>query len=219
MNIFTPKKLQPEDNLGEKLQQTRLFKGLRIEEAAKQTNIRTEYLSALESERFDDLPAGLYGKKFLAQYLDFLGLNPEEFEKYWDNPNSQASEENPFSQKIVKKNKFLVFPKIFRNILIGLAILICFLYLILYFKKIIFAPYLIITNPETNLATNASSLTISGQTEKEAEVRINGELILNNQNGFFSQTINLKKGLNNLVIKAKKKYSQEKTITRQILVE
>jgi len=67
--------------------------------------------------------------------------------------------------------------------------------------------------------TAALSITVDGQTEPEAEIKINDEIILNNHNGYFSQTINLKKGLNNIVITAKKKYSQEITVTRQILVE
>ena len=48
---------------------------------------------------------------------------------------------------------------------------------------------------------------------------INGETILNTSRGDFSTSINLKKGVNNIVIKAKKKYSGEALILRQILVE
>jgi hypothetical protein len=60
---------------------------------------------------------------------------------------------------------------------------------------------------------------VVGETEAEAELKINGEMILSNNNGNFSQTINLKSGLNNIIISTKKKYSQENIIIKQVLVE
>lgn len=219
MAAFIPKKLLAPEKLGDKLRQTRLFKNLKIEEIAKKLNIRQEYLIALEEEQYDKLPNGLYGKNFLKEYVLFLGLKPQEFLEFWRRENENEENANPFQQKIIKKSQFLIFPKIIKNILISLAVLICFLYLFFYFKKIVLPPSLIVTQPAKNLVTKENSLLITGQTEKEAEVKINGELVLNNHNGFFSQTVNLKKGINSLIIKAKKKYSQEKIITREILVE
>lgn len=219
MAAFIPKKLSTPENLGNKLRQARLFKNLKIETIAKKLNIRQEYLLALEEEQYDKLPNGLYGKKFLKEYVLFLGLKPQEFLDFWRQENETGIINNPFQQKIIKKTQFLIFPKIIKNILISLAILICFLYLFFYFKKIILPPNLVVTQPAKNLVTKENSLLITGQTEKEAEVKINGELVLNNHNGLFSQTVNLKKGLNSLIIKAKKKYSREEIITRQILVE
>ena len=213
---FTPKKLVSTESLGEKLIEARSAKNLKITDIAKKINIRPEYLIALEEERWDDLPAGLYGKSFLKEYASFLGLGLQE-NFLTEKKILNSVPENPFSQKIVKKNKFIIFPRLVRTLLISLAILICFLYLIFYLKKIVWAPSLEITSPATNLSWPENIITINGQTEKEAEIKINGAAVLNNHNGLFSQTINLKKGLNNIVVTAKKKYSREKTVTRQIL--
>lgn len=219
MTIFVPKKIVSTESWGEKLRQARRYKNLKIEDIAKKLNIRSEYLLALEDEHFEELPAGLYGKNFIKEYASFLGLNTKEILKDWNEQTLSSSPNNPFSRKILARHKFIIFPKIIRNLLIISAILICFLYLIIYFKKITLPPELIVTQPATNLALNSNSITINGQTEPEAEVKINGEIVLNNHGGYFSQTINLKKGLNNLIIKSKKKYSREQIITRQILVE
>jgi len=219
MTAFIPKKLPLEETIGEKLRQARSYKNLKIEDAAKKLNIRAEYLSALEEERFEKLPTGLYGKNFLKEYAKFLGLKPRDLLKNWQEASNTDSAADPFSQKIVKKNKFIIFPKIIRSFLIVMAILICFLYLVFYFKKIVFPPDLVITQPDKNLLIQDNSIIISGQTEKEAEIKINGAIVLNNQDGYFSQTVNLKKGLNNITITAQKKYSREKTIIRQILVQ
>lgn len=219
MPTFTPKKLALEDTIGEKLRQARHNRQLKIEPIAKKLKIRAEYLMAMEDERFDKLPAGLYGKNFLKEYALFLGLKPLELFKDLDDKLFGEEDSNPFSQKVLKSRKLLVWPKIIKNILIAAAILICFLYLIFYFKNIITAPDLIITSPDKNILTKANAITILGQTEPEAEVRINGEVVLNNNKGMFSQTVNLKKGLNSLTISAQKKYSRAQSITRQILVE
>lgn len=219
MSAFVPKKISRGASWGEKLQQARLFKNLKIADVAKKINIRPEYLSALENEHLEELPAGLYGKNFIREYASFLGLDIKEFIKGWDERTLSSPPDDPFSRKILASHKFIIFPKIIRNLLIIGAIIVCFLYLSFYFKQIILPPKLIITQPETNLALSATNIDISGQTEKEAEVTINGELVLSNHDGYFTQTVNLKKGLNNITIKAKKKYSREQTATRQILVE
>lgn len=219
MPVFTPKKLALEDTVGERLRRTRRALGLNIEPIAKKLKIRVEYLMAMEDERFDKLPAGLYGKNFLKEYSSFLGLRPKELFKDLDEKIFGEENTNPFSQKVLKSRKLLVWPKIIKNILISGAVLVCFLYLVFYFKNIVTAPDLEIMHPDKNILTSESVLTVSGQTEPEAEVRINGEIILNNDKGAFSQTINLKKGMNSITVSAKKKYSREQSITRQVLVE
>lgn len=219
MVYFTPKKLISEDSIGEELRRLRTFKNLGVDEVAQKLGIRREYLLAMEEENFNLLPAGLYGKNFLKKYAAFLGADKNLVAKFLQETIDDQTETNPFSQKILKKNKFLIFPKIIRNLLLGLAVLICFLYLIFYFKKIVLPPDLTLNQPEKNLMIKETSILVAGETEKEAEVLINGELILNNNGGTFSQTVNLKKGVNTLTISAKKKYSQENIILRQILVE
>jgi len=216
MTNFIPKKLPLDETLGERLRQARSLKKLKIEEVAKILQIRPEYISALEEENWDKLPAGLYGKNFLKQYARFLKLNTAELLKQAATTESTS---DPFSQKIVAKNKFIVFPKIVKNAIIIITVLACLLYLVTYFKKIVLPPELIITAPSQNLLIHDNIITVSGQTEAGAEVRINNEITLNNDNGVFSKTIYLKKGLNNIIISAQKKYSQSQTITRQILVE
>lgn len=219
MSIFTPKRLPSDESFGEKLRQARRFKNLKLEDIAKKINISAKYLNALEEENLDNLPNGLYQKKFLREYANYLDIDPSELTSQLEEKMGSFSTSDPFSQKILKKSKFLVFPKIIRNSLIVLGVIICFLYLIFYFQKIILAPKLIITQPEKNLLVKETTFEIKGTTDKEAEVKINGELVLNTNNGEFSKIINLKKGLNSITIKAKKKYSQEQTVIRQILVE
>lgn len=221
-NLFTPKKIIVEENIGAKLQQARAFKSLSLEQISQKIKVKPDYLQALEDNNYQKLPSGLYSKSYLKKYADFLGLNYEDLisgHKKLNHNGVTDENSNPFSQPIIKKSKFIIFPRLIRNILAALVVLICLIYLGFYIKKIFFAPYLIISQPEKNLLTLNNSLDVVGQTEPEAEVRINNELVLNNKNGNFSRTITLKKGLNNIVITAKKKYSQTRVVTRQILIK
>ena len=106
--------------------------------------------------------------------------------------------------------------------MIIIIILICFFYLGFYLKNIFSPPQLKIIEPRDNLTINYNFINVIGEAEAEAEVTINGELIPLGQgdgNSLFTKRINLKTGINTIVITAKKKYGRDTTITRQILVQ
>ena len=113
----------------------------------------------------------------------------------------------------------IVFPRIIRNIAIFLVFLAFFAYLIFYLKNILSAPDLNIIYPDKNLTTAERTIIIEGKTSPLAEIKINGETVLNSGNGRFTKEISLKEGLNNIIISAKKKHSRESTVSRQILLQ
>jgi cytoskeletal protein RodZ len=218
MSDFIEKKIIAENNLGEVIKKEREEKGLKIKKLSRKLNIRKEYLLAIEANRLDLLPDGIYGKKFFKKYANFLSLNQDLINEGLDELSLKRNE-NPFSTKTAKKKDFLVFPKIARNIILILIVLACALYLSLYAKKIFSPPEMTITYPENNLSTTENSVTIKGSVEKVAEIKIYDELVLADMDGNFEKEVNLKKGANNIVISAKKKYGQEEIINRYILVE
>jgi cytoskeletal protein RodZ len=220
MTEFTKKPISYSHGLGAKLKVARELKQINPEVAARRLNIRLEYLLAIEEDRFDHLPAGLYSKNYIKEYAALLGLPSAEI-KQWLSDNLEIINEvnDPFSQKIVRRQEFIVFPKLIKNIALILVFLACILYLAFYFKKIVFPPELTVYQPDKNLKISENFIEIKGETEPEAELSINGEAILNTNQGNFSTVINLKRGVNNIVITAKKKYSGQASILRQILVE
>ena len=219
MTEFVKKSLN-HHGLGFRLKEVREQKLLSPKMVAQKLNINLQYLLDIESDRFDRLPAGLYSKNYIREYAKLLGFPPAEIKK-WLKQNLEQINENsdPFSQKVLSRKQFIAFPRLTKNILLSLLFLACLLYLGLYFKKIVFPPKLEIYQPDRNLKISENFIEIRGKTEAEAEVQINGETVLNNNNGYFSTNINLKKGVNNILIKAQKKYSSENTVLRQILVE
>jgi hypothetical protein len=62
--------------IGPALRKARLLRGKSIEEAARETRIRVDYLHALERERFEALLGDVYVRGFLRSYSTYLGLDP-----------------------------------------------------------------------------------------------------------------------------------------------
>jgi len=221
MNEFISRQVFSEyKGVGDQLRSARVAKGLNINQAAAAIKTEPKYIEALESESYTALPEGFYGKIFFKKYIHFLGLDYRNVSKgFLRERKSFTSENNVFSKKVVKASGLLVFPKIFRNSLIAAIILVSFLYLALYLKNNVSPPELKIISPTVNQTQTDLSATVSGQTAPESEVLINGQSVLIDQKGSFLEIINLKKGVNIIVIQSKKKYGQEAVVTRQVLVE
>lgn len=223
MNLFKANKIYLDsETVAEQLRSVRQAKKLKLGQIAKKLNIGEKYLTALEKGEYEKLPYGVYGKNFLREYALFLGLSYKKLAQNYEteiNILEPKKQKDLFSKQVVKARHLLALPKIFKNILIFLTIGVCFIYLGYRINKIISPPLLIITEPAVNLTTDQLFLAIAGRTETEANLIINGQTILTDKNGEFSQTINLKNGLNIITITANKKHSRVNTVIRQILVK
>lgn len=223
MQNFTSSEIkQNSEIISEQLKGAREKNKIKITEVSRELGISEKYLQALEEGRFGELPLGVYGKNFLREYSDYLRLNTKELLEIFDTEISGGKEEetrkNLFSRKIPKSHYFLTIPKIIKNIFIVLVVIICLAYLGVYIKRIIEPPVLTI-DLINDLAIEENYIFINGQTETEAEVLINDELVLIDKEGNFNKKINLKNGLNNITIVSQKKYSRKNIIERKILVK
>ncbi len=63
--------------MGRVLRETRLGRGLSLGDVEHATRINRLYLEALESARFDVIPAPVYARGFMRSYARYLGLDPE----------------------------------------------------------------------------------------------------------------------------------------------
>src|SRR5437588_12589778 len=68
----------PGTGIGPALRKARQTRGKSIEEASRDTRIRSEYLQALEREAFGSLRGDVYVRGFLRSYSSYLGLNPDK---------------------------------------------------------------------------------------------------------------------------------------------
>lgn len=62
--------------LADVLRGARQAKGLDLSDVAARTNVRKEYLTALEEARYSDLPEDIYAKNFVRLYAQTVGVSP-----------------------------------------------------------------------------------------------------------------------------------------------
>jgi cytoskeletal protein RodZ len=71
-------------SLGDTLRQARKKRRVAIRDVARETRIDPRYLSALEKNELTKLPGGAFDRGFVRTYADFLGLDPDELARMYD---------------------------------------------------------------------------------------------------------------------------------------
>jgi Helix-turn-helix domain len=82
-------------DIGASLAAARRARGLDLRGAEELTCMRARYLTALEEERFDDLPGHTYARAFLRTYANALGLQAEHFVSAFDEQVPEPADELP----------------------------------------------------------------------------------------------------------------------------
>ena len=65
-------------SFGENLRREREMRGVSLQEIAQTTKIGARMLDAIETERFDSLPGGVFNRGFVRQYARYLGLDEDQ---------------------------------------------------------------------------------------------------------------------------------------------
>lgn len=221
MNFSRSKIQSIEESTAEKIRLARKNRQLELEDVSKKINISLEHLKAIEDGNYELLPGGVYQKTFIKKYAAFLGLDAKKTEESYlkESGLEKKLEKNVFNRKKIKRSAFLVFPKILRGTVAILTTLAIFFYLGFYLKNSFSKPEIEIIGPADNLITEKKSILVSGQAEEKTQIEINNKPILKDKNGGFQELVELKKGINTIIITAQNKYSQKRIIKKQILVK
>src|SRR6516162_4196799 len=65
-------------SFGDRLRREREQRGISLDDVALTTKIRAGLLKALEEERFDQLPGGIFNKGFVRAYARHLGIDEDQ---------------------------------------------------------------------------------------------------------------------------------------------
>ena len=98
------------------------------------------------------------------------------------------------------------------------AVFVVGAYFLYEFRFVIRPPEFIITSPAKDETTTQDSFPISGKTEKESVLTLNGRPIYTNDQGEFSDSVFLSKGLNTLEFEVKNRFGKTNKVVRYILV-
>lgn len=203
--------------MGEKLKKLRSDKRIALNEVSRVTRIRVEYLQCLEDGKYDELPADVYVRGFLKSYGDFLGVDDQQlvrlFEKEKGIKKNLEKSKNP--KKIDTKKKslnisaFIFTPKKIILFFVAILVLGAFFYLYHEAGSLTDTPRLIILSPESNSQIDGNSVSLEGKTDKDAQIFVNDQAVLVDDEGKFRENISLQQGINVIRVKAVNKFQKE----------
>lgn len=206
--------------IGQRLSEARQEKNLSIEQVAKATKIRPNFLSAIEKGEYDKLPSFTYAQGFICNYAEFLNLPRDEilalFRREFDEkkhikvlPDTLAAPKSSFIPRIYFHQAVVAF-------IFGLTILIG--YLGYQLRTMFIPPALVIESPRENAQT-PSNLSVTGTTDPNATVYVNNESVSINPDGKFTKSLTLFPGKNTITVKSKNRFGKEAILERQIVVK
>lgn len=205
--------------VGEILSQKRKKKGLKISAVAEATKIRAPFIKAIEKNDFSQLPSSTTAFGFIKNYAEFLNLSPKYVLAIFRRDFIEDKKGRIIPRGLVKpldQKGFLRSPRFGFFLLVSLFLLSLLVYLVSQYLAFIRGPSLKVTAPLDQTTTAISFTQIIGQTDPDATVKINGELISLSSEGFFDLEFSLAEGQNIIVIEATSRLGKTEKITRQV---
>lgn len=218
MNNFTSKTILGSQTLGDRLKRSRKQNKLSLEAISKEIKISPEYLYYLENGQYNKLPGTLYIKNYLKKYCTFLNLQWPLIEKIYDREIIIYQQKAPKKLQSKFHQKALILPKIIFASLIIVLLAGLGIYVTVEIANIGRPPQLTIYNLPDQMTISEHSVLLTGKTDPEAQVTINGQEITIDEQGNFTENISLRSGLNSIKVAAKTKNSKERILYKQILV-
>lgn len=201
--------------LGDKLKNTRESLKMTLGEVSKKTKIPLDYLRSLEEGNYKELPADVYVGAYLRKYTEILNLNIDEaLEQFRAERGIVSKSPSCFT----KKTPLTVTPKRIGLVLSIVVIALIFGYFWHQLSYLINPPAIKIARPNSDLTIREKAIEISGQTEPDVYLTVNGQELYVDKEGYFKGIVNLDSGLNILKFEAKDRFGKINTVIRRIMV-
>lgn len=207
--------------LGEKLRALRRGQAVSLEMMEKQTRVQKKYLEALERGKYEVLPAPLYTRNFIRAYARVLSADEQYFIELYEEECGKCDLVGHMRtpRQRVKRSKFYVWTQFLKFgglVMVGLVVVG---YLGLQVRSIISAPEISLISPEDSIIVHDSLIVVQGTVEGEATVYINGNQIALDSEQKFEITLDLEKGLNEIVVEAERRYSRRAKEIRRVVFD
>jgi cytoskeletal protein RodZ len=212
---FTRKKVESL-TLGEKLRKLRNDFRMSLQDVSKATRIQVKYLEFLENGEYSKLPADVYVRGFLRSYARYLNVDEQALIKLYERECNIR--ENLGQETTKKPSSYESTPASFvitsRSLIMTLIVLLVggsFLYLYREFKSFAAEPLLVVLAPENGAVIEGNEVTVSGKTDKGAELTINGQVVYVGDDGSFGDKLVLQPGVNAITLRTMNRFQKEKT--------
>ncbi len=206
--------------IGTILQETRVKKGCTLEQVAKATKIRSEFLQALEKGEYEKLPGPNYAHGFVKNYLEFLGLPLQEHMALFRREYDENEQQKLVPQGLVGKENISLQKFSVRQIFwLGLIIFVgLFFYLLFQYRAAFWSPSLTVTSPYEHAVIASQTIAVKGTTDPNATVTVNALPAYVDANGQFFKEIPVFPGNSTITVKAVNSFGKVTTIERHVQV-
>ncbi|MBI4100578.1 helix-turn-helix domain-containing protein [Candidatus Microgenomates bacterium] len=202
-------------SVGEILRKARIEKKLTLEEVEKEIKIRAQFLRAIEEDEYQKFPSSVYIKGFIKNYSEFLGLSSSKvlaiFRRQFDEkknlgilPKGLVPAQRPGFFRF-RASQLIIFSFFF-------LLSLFFGYLYREYRSFTQPPPLTIQNLKESNQVRQDTIDLKGKTDPDARLFLNGQKIMLEPDGSFTQAFNLVPGPNDLEFVAKNKLGKEKKV-------
>jgi cytoskeletal protein RodZ len=202
---------------GDLLKEKRLLKELSLEDVSKKTKIKVEFLEAIENSDYAVLPSATFAKGFLRNYATFLYLNPDTMVAMFRRDFTQNSRGEIIPRGLVEpvnhKPRFFSVSLILTTIAIVAFVGFLGLQLISWWSL----PKIKLIQPQNN-DTYGEKVTFKGTADSDATVKVNGQLVILDQNGQFTLDLVFPGGTHSVLVEATNRQGKSTLVERTFTV-
>ncbi len=206
--------------IGERLKEERKRQNVSIEQVAKATKIRQQFIIAIEEGRYEQLPGPNYAHGFVKNYITFLGLSENEllalFRREYDSNEYQGLIPEGFvGKETISLKRFSLNRMVW---LLGIVVLALFCYLFYQYRAAFFPPMLQVSTPQEKALIPLQNVLVSGNTDTNTVVTVNNLPTFVDASGKFTKEIPVFPGNVILTIKAVNSFGKVTTLERHVTI-
>lgn len=204
-------------SVGEILVRERKKQQRTLRDVEKATRIRRQYIEALEQNNWDQFESKVYIFGLIKTYAKYLGIHQEKMIAYFR--RDYEKKENVQFKKRLEANYFR--PET-RKLVLGSVIVLSVLFFSYFIYQLVLflsPPEVAIISPEVNIIQNEERITVQAQTERDAEIIIQGDRVFQDEEGIFTYDLPLKPGRNILEIEVTGANGKKTVKTTEFILE
>jgi len=207
--------------LGDRLLEERKRQGFSLDEVAKATKIRPQFIEAIEKGEYKKLPSSAYAQGFVKNYINYLGLPERELLALFRREFNEEEFLGVLPKSFTRPKEIsLEGVKIKRAGIIGISIFFILVFYILFqYRSALFSPSLSLSSPHENASLNSQTITVSGTTDPNATVTVNNIPVYVDSSGAYTKEMSIFPGTVTLTVKATNSFGKISIITRHIIVK
>lgn len=208
-------------SIGQKFAEERRIKNLTIEEVAKATKIRPDFLKAIEDGDFEKLPSSAYAYGFVRNYAKYLGLPVEKSLAIYRREFDEKKAIEVLPRGFVNTKEFK--PKRFRLgrgvVVISFLVIVIFSFLFYQYRSAFFDPKIDLAYPKEGERINSLTFEVSGKTDPNGNLTIDSREVTIESNGNFKKKITVFPGTTKITLKIENQFGRSSTLVRNIIVK